>query len=146
MELKDLKPAPGAKTARKRVGRGKGSGLGKTSGKGHKGLKARSGGGIRPGYEGGQMPIQRRLPKRGFKNPFRKEYAVVNVKDLNAFPANSVVDLSALMLAGLVRDAKDGVKLLADGEVDRALTVKVAKASQAAAKKVLAAGGTLEVM
>lgn len=92
------------------------------------------------------MPIQRRLPKRGFKNPFRKEYAVVNVKDLNAFPANSVVDLQSLLLAGLVRDAKDGVKLLADGEIDRALTVKVAKASQAAAKKVQAAGGTLEVL
>jgi large subunit ribosomal protein L15 len=145
MKLSDLRPAKGARSAKKRVGRGKGSGLGKTSGKGHKGLRARSGGGTPPGYEGGQMPLQRRLPKRGFTNIFRKEYAIVNVKDLNRFPAGSVVDTDALRAAGLVRKIMDGVKLLAVGEVDRPLTVKVDRASRAASDKVTAAGGTLEV-
>jgi len=145
MKLSDLRPAKGARSAKKRVGRGKGSGLGKTSGKGHKGLRARSGGGTPPGYEGGQMPLQRRLPKRGFTNIFRKEYAIVNVKDLNRFPAGSVVDADALRGAGLVRKMMDGVKLLAAGEVDRPLTVKVDRASRAAGDKVTAAGGTLEV-
>lgn len=145
MKLSDLRPAKGARSAKKRVGRGQGSGLGKTSGKGHKGLRARSGGGTPPGYEGGQMPLQRRLPKRGFTNIFRKEYAIVNVKDLNRFPAGSVVDTEALRAAGLVRKTMDGVKLLAVGEVDRPLTVKVDRASRAAIDKVTAAGGTLEV-
>lgn len=145
MKLTDLRPAAGARSARKRVGRGTGSGLGKTAGKGHKGLKARSGGGLRRGYEGGQMPLQRRLPKRGFTNPFRAEFAVVNVKDLNRFEAGSVVDLAALVSAGLVKNVRDGVKLLANGEVTRPLTVKVDRASRAAAEKVAAAGGTLEV-
>ncbi|MBF8258102.1 MAG: LSU ribosomal protein L15P [Actinobacteria bacterium] len=145
MKLSDLRPAKGARSAKKRVGRGQGSGLGKTSGKGHKGLRARSGGGTPPGYEGGQMPLQRRLPKRGFTNIFRKEYAIVNVKDLNRFPAGSVVDTEALRAAGLVRKIMDGVKLLAVGEVDRPLTVKVDRASRAASDKVTAAGGTLEV-
>jgi len=144
MKLSDLRPAKGATSARKRVGRGKGSGLGKTSGKGHKGLRARSGGGTPPGYEGGQMPLQRRIPKRGFTNVFRKEYAIVHVKDLNRFEPGSVVDLAALMAAGLVRKAMDGVKLLADGEVDRPLSVKVDKASRAAVEKITAAGGTFE--
>jgi large subunit ribosomal protein L15 len=119
--------------------------LGKTSGKGHKGLRARSGGSTPPGYEGGQMPMQRRIPKRGFTNIFRKEYVIVHVKDLNRFEPGSVVDLAALMAAGLVKKAMDGVKLLADGDVDRPLSVKVDKASRAAAEKVTAAGGTLEV-
>lgn len=145
MKLSDLRPAKGARSAKKRVGRGQGSGLGKTSGKGHKGLRARSGGGTPPGYEGGQMPLQRRLPKRGFTNIFRKEYAIVNVKDLNRFAAGSVVDTEALRAAGLVRKIMDGVKLLAVGEVDRPLTVKVDRASRAASDKVTAAGGTLEV-
>ncbi len=144
MKLSDLKPSRGATSARKRVGRGKGSGLGKTAGKGNKGLRARSGGGTPPGYEGGQMPLQRRVPKRGFTNVFRKEYAIVHVKDLNHFEAGSVVDLAALMAAGLIRKPADGVKLLADGEVDRPLSVKVDRASRAAIDKVTAAGGTLE--
>ncbi|MBI5575627.1 MAG: 50S ribosomal protein L15 [Deltaproteobacteria bacterium] len=145
MKLSDLRPAKGARSAKKRVGRGQGSGLGKTSGRGHKGLRARSGGGTPPGYEGGQMPLQRRLPKRGFTNLFRKEYTIVHVKDLNRFEAGSVVDLASLMAAGLVKKALDGVKLLADGELDRPLTVKVDRASRAAREKIAAAGGTLEV-
>ena len=145
MKLSELRPAEGAKTRRKRIGRGQGSGSGKTSGKGHKGLKARSGGGIRPGYEGGQMPMQRRLPKRGFNNIFRKEWSVVNVKDLNRFPADSVVDAEALCSAGLVKRSTAGIKLLGDGNIDRKLTVKVDHASKAAIEKVQAAGGTVEV-
>ena len=145
MKLSELRPAKGAKTQRKRVGRGQGSGLGQTSGKGHKGLKARSGGGIRPGYEGGQMPMQRRLPKRGFTNIFRKVWSVVNVKDLNRFPPDSVVDADALRGEGLVKGETAGIKLLGGGEVDRKLTVKVDRASKAAVEKVQAAGGTVEV-
>jgi large subunit ribosomal protein L15 len=118
--------------------------LGKTSGKGHKGLKARSGGGWRPGYEGGQMPMQRRLPKRGFNNIFRKEWAVINVKDLNRFPEGSVVDAEAIYDAGLVKRSSAGIKLLGDGDVDRKLTVKVDRASKVAVEKVQAAGGTVE--
>lgn len=145
MKLNDLKPAKGAKSRPKRVGRGKGSGLGRTAGRGDKGLRARSGGGTPPGYEGGQMPLQRRLPKRGFHNPFRKEYSIVNVRDLNRFDAGSVVDVDALRAAGIVKNVRDGVKLLGDGEVNRAVTVKVDKASKEAVRKVTAAGGTLEV-
>ena len=146
MKLTDLRPAKGAKSARKRVGRGEGSGLGKTSGKGNKGLKARSGGGTKPGYEGGQMPLQRRLPKRGFVNVFREETAVVNVKELNRFEAGSVVDAEALRREGLVKGAcPGGVKLLRNGEVTRKLTVKVDRASKSAVGKVVAAGGTVEV-
>jgi large subunit ribosomal protein L15 len=145
MKLSELRPAEGAKSDRKRIGRGKGSGLGKTAGKGHKGLRARSGGGTKPGYEGGQMPLQRRLPKRGFVNVFRKEWAVVNVKELNRFPAGSVVDVAAFRREGLVKGSADGVKLLGDGEVTRKLTVRVDKASRSAVEKVVAAGGTVEV-
>jgi len=145
MKLSELRPAEGAKTQRKRIGRGKGSGWGKTAGKGHKGLKARSGGGTKPGYEGGQMPMQRRLPKRGFTNIFRKEWSVINVKDLNRFPADSVVDADALRGQGLLKRTATGIKLLGDGEVDRKLTVKVDRASKAAVDKVQAAGGTVEV-
>ena len=146
MKLTDLRPARGAKRARKRVGRGEGSGLGKTSGKGHKGLKARSGGGTKPGYEGGQMPLQRRLPKRGFVNVFREETAVVNVKELNRFEAGAVVDADALRRTGLVKGScPGGVKLLGNGEVTRKLTVKVDRASKSAVGKVVAAGGTVEV-
>jgi large subunit ribosomal protein L15 len=145
MKLDELRPAKGAVSSGKRVGRGQGSGLGQTSGRGHKGLKARSGGGTPPGYEGGQMPLQRRLPKRGFTNPFGKTYAIVHVKDLNRFDAGTVVDPDALEAAGIVRNRRDGVKLLADGEVDRPLTVKVDRISRAAAKKVTEAGGTVEV-
>jgi large subunit ribosomal protein L15 len=145
MKLSELRFAEGAKTSKKRVGRGKGSGLGKTSGKGHKGLKARSGGGLRPGYEGGQMPMQRRLPKRGFTNIFRKEWSVVNVKDLDRFPEGSVVDAEAFYAAGLVKRSSAGIKLLGEGNIDRKLTVKVNRASKAAIEKVQAAGGTVEV-
>lgn len=145
MKLSDLRPAKGAKSASKRVGRGKGSGLGKTAGRGEKGLRARSGGGTPPGYEGGQMPMQRRIPKRGFHNVFRKEYAIVNVRDLNRFDAGTIVDGNALRAAGIVKNVKDGVKLLGNGEVSRAVTVKVDKASKEAARKVAQAGGTLEV-
>ncbi len=145
MKLSELSPAKGARSARKRVGRGKGSGLGRTSGRGEKGLRARSGGGTKPGYEGGQMPLQRRIPKRGFVNTFRKEYAIVHVKDLNRFEAGSVVDRDALAAAGLVKNVRDGVKLLADGELTHPVTIKVDKASQAASRKVAAAGGTVEV-
>lgn len=146
MKLTDLRPAKGAKSERKRVGRGEGSGQGKTSGKGHKGLKARSGGGTKPGYEGGQMPLQRRLPKRGFVNVFREETAVVNVKELNRFEAGSVVDAEALRREGLVKGTcPGGVKLLGNGEVTRKLTVKVDRASKSAVEKVVAAGGTVEV-
>jgi len=146
MKLTDLRPAKGAKSARKRVGRGEGSGLGKTSGKGNKGLKARSGGGTKPGYEGGQMPLQRRLPKRGFVNVFREEMAIVNVKELNRFEAGAVVDAGALRRAGLVKGGcQGGIKLLGNGEVTRKLTVKVDRASRAAVEKVAAAGGTVEV-
>jgi len=145
MKLNELRPAPGARRKPKRVGRGKGSGLGKTCGRGSKGLRARSGGGTPPGYEGGQMPLQRRIPKRGFRNIFRKEFAIVQVKDLNRFEAGTIVDIPSLRNAGLVNNVKDGVKLLANGEVDRPLTVKVNRASQAAARKIEAAGGTLEV-
>ncbi len=145
MKLTELRPAKGAKTASKRVGRGKGSGLGKTAGRGDKGMRSRSGRGMRPGYEGGQMPLQRRLPKRGFHNVFRKEYSILNVRDLNRFDAGSLVDIDALLAAGIVKNVRDGVKLLGDGEVTRAVTVKVDKASKEAARKVIAAGGTLEV-
>jgi large subunit ribosomal protein L15 len=146
MKLTDLRPAKGAKSARKRVGRGEGSGLGKTSGRGNKGLKARSGGGTKPGYEGGQMPLQRRLPKRGFVNVFREETAVVNVKELNRFEAGSVVDADAFRREGLVKGScPGGVKLLGNGEVTRKLTVKVDRASKSAVEKVVAAGGTVEV-
>ncbi len=145
MKLTDLRPAKGAKSARKRVGRGEGSGLGKTSGKGNKGLRARSGGGSKPGYEGGQMPLQRRLPKRGFVNVFREEIAVVNVKELNRFAPGSVVDADALRREGLLKGSCAGVKLLGDGEVTRKLTVKVDRASKTAIEKIKAAGGAVEV-
>lgn len=145
MRLNELRPAPGARRKTKRVGRGEGSGLGKTCGRGSKGLRARSGGGTPPGYEGGQMPLQRRIPKRGFRNLFRKEFAIVQVKDLNRFEAGTIVDIPSLRKAGLVNDVKDGVKLLANGEVNRPLTVKVDRASRTAARKIEAAGGTVEV-
>lgn len=146
MDLSNLKPAPGSVKNRKRIGRGPGSGTGKTSGKGHKGQKARSGGSVKPGFEGGQMPLQRRLPKRGFTSLNKKVYALVNLRDLDAFEAGSVVDMDALGKAGLIGSAKDGVKILADGELSKALTVHAHKFSKAAAEKITAAGGTAEVL
>lgn len=146
MKLYDLHPAEGSRTAPKRVGRGAGSGLGKTSGRGHKGQKARSGGLPRPGFEGGQMPLIRRLPKRGFYNPWSKEYCIVNVEDLAKFEAGSVVDFAALKEAGLVNKEFDGLKVLGNGELNVALTVKAAKFTKAAIEKIEAAGGKAEVI
>jgi len=144
MDLSNLKPAAGSTRTRKRIGRGPGSGTGKTSGKGHKGQNARSGGGVKPGFEGGQMPLHRRLPKRGFVSLNRKEYTLVNLRDLETFEAGSVVDLEALGKAGLMTKVKDGVKILADGELTKALTVKAHKFSKSAVAKIEAAGGKVE--
>ncbi|MEJ5375613.1 MAG: 50S ribosomal protein L15 [bacterium] len=146
MRLDDLRPAPGSRKRRKRVGRGEGSGHGKTSCRGSKGQKARSGGQVPPGFEGGQMPLQRRLPKRGFKSPFKKHYAIVHVGDLDRFEPGSILDPQALMGSGLVKKLEDGVKLLSDGEVTRALTVRVHKVSDKARAKIEAAGGKVEVI
>ena len=146
MKLHELHPAEGSTTAAKRLGRGVGSGLGKTSGKGHKGAKARSGGGKRPGFEGGQMPLQRRVPKRGFKNIFATKYASVNVEVLARFEDGAVVDAKALQDAGIVKKTYDGVKFLGRGEVTKKLTVKAAAFSASAKEKIEAVGGTAEVI
>lgn len=144
MDLSNLKPAIGSTKTRKRIGRGHGSGLGKTAGKGHKGQKARSGGSVKPGFEGGQMPMHRRLPKRGFTPLTKKVYALVNLRDLELFEAGSVVDVAALMQAGLVKQIVDGVKILGDGELTKALTVQAHKFSKSAAEKIASAGGKAE--
>ena len=145
MKLHDLNPAVGATTAPKRLGRGTGSGLGKTSGKGHKGAKARSGGGKRPGFEGGQMPLTMRLPKRGFTNKWRVEYATVNVERLNIFEDGAVVTPVELVESGILKNVQDGVKILGNGEITRKLTVKATKFTQTAKEKIEAAGGKVEV-
>ena len=145
MKLNELSPAPGARKSRKRVGRGVGSGHGKTAGRGTKGLKSRSGAGVRPGYEGGQMPIHRRLPKGGFTNLFKKNFAAVNVRDLAKFESGSVVDEAALVRLGLVKGKRDGVKLLGHGEIGVPLTVKVDRVSKSAREKIESAGGKIEV-
>src|SRR5262245_16559015 len=144
MDLSSLRPAAGANRERKRLGRGPGSGLGKTSGKGHKGKGSRSGGNTPPGYEGGQMPLARRLPKRGFRNPFREEYQILNLSTLERFDSGSVVDANALRNAGLVRGVKK-IKILADGELTKTLTVKAHAFSQKAREKISALGGSAEV-
>lgn len=146
MRLHDVSPAPGARKERKRLGRGIGSGLGKTSGKGTKGQNSRAGGGVKPGFEGGQMPLQRRLPKRGFTNKFRTTYALVNVEDLNRFDAGTEVTPELLLQTRLVRQPKDGIKILGNGELTVALTVRAHKFSQSAAEKIAAAGGKAEVI
>lgn len=147
MKLHELSPAAGATRDVKRIGRGHGSGNGKTAGKGHKGQKARSGGSIRPGFEGGQMPLQRRIPKRGFNNIFAKQYAIVNLSNLEAkFEAGSVVDTDAIVAAGLVKNPKDGIKVLGNGDVTKSLTVKAAAFSKSAIEKIEKAGGKTEVM
>ena len=145
MKLHDLKPAVGATTAPKRLGRGTGSGLGKTSGKGHKGAKARSGGGKRPGFEGGQMPLTMRLPKRGFTNKWRVEYATVNVERLNIFEDGATVTPVELIQAGILKNVQDGVKILGNGEITKKLTVQANKFSETAKQKIEAAGVKVEV-
>ena len=145
MKLHELAPAPGANTESYRRGRGHGSGNGKTAGKGHKGQKARSGGSIRPGFEGGQMPLQRQIPKRCFKNIFAKEYAIVNVGDLEIFENGTVVNGEALVAAGLLKKTLDGVKVLGNGELTKQLTVEVAAFSESAKQKIEEVGGKAEV-
>ena len=145
MKLHELSPAEGSAKSAWRKGRGPGSGNGKTAGKGHKGQNARSGGGVRPGFEGGQIPLYRKLPKRGFTNHFAKKYAIVNVSDLNRFENGAVVDAEALLAAKIIRDVLDGVKILGNGEITKKVTVKAAVFSATAKEKIEAAGGTTEV-
>jgi large subunit ribosomal protein L15 len=147
MKLHTIHPNEGATFTRKRVGRGPGSGLGKTSGKGHKGQNARSGGGVRPGFEGGQLPLFRRLPKRGFSNAmFKVRYAVINLSDLNKFEDGSVVTPELLKEMGLVKNQLDGIKVLGNGTLEKSLTVQVEKFSKSAIEKIEAAGGKAEVI
>lgn len=147
MKLHELQPAAGSVKDVKRIGRGHGSGQGKTAGKGHKGQKARSGGSIRPGFEGGQMPLQRRMPKRGFNNIFALEFATINVSELEKrFESGAVVDANALIESGALKSAKDGVKILGNGELTKSLTVKAVKFTAAAKEKIEKAGGTAEVI
>lgn len=145
MKLHELSPAEGSVKDVKRIGRGHGSGNGKTAGKGHKGQKARSGRGMQLGFEGGQMPLQRRVPKRGFNNIFATKYAIINVSDLNAFDNNAVVDTEALKAKGLVNKVESGIKILGNGELTKAVTVKAAAFSESAKAKIEAAGGKAEV-
>ena len=146
MKLHELSPAPGSAKPAWRKGRGHGSGNGKTAGKGHKGQNARSGGGVRPGFEGGQLPLYRKLPKRGFNNVFSKEYAIVNVEDLNKFEDGATVDMAALLECGMIRKELDGLKVLGNGEITKKLTVKAAIFSASAKDKIEAAGGKAEVI
>ena len=146
MKLNELSPAPGSKTEGKRKGRGAGTGNGKTAGRGHKGQNARSGGGVRPGFEGGQMPIYRRLPKRGFKNIFANKYTEINVSDLNRFEDGTVVDAALLKETGVISKILDGVVVLGRGEIEKKITVKAARVTKGAAQKIEAAGGKVEVI
>ena len=146
MKLYDLHPAEGSRTAPKRVGRGAGCGLGKTSGRGHKGQKARSGGGVRPGFEGGQMPLARRIPKRGFNNIFAKPYEIINLNALNAFEDGETVTAEALIAKGILHECKYGYKVLGNGSVTKKVTVKASAFSESAKNAIEAAGGKAEVM
>lgn len=146
MKLHELKPAEGARKSPKRVGRGTGSGLGRNAGKGEKGQNARSGGGVRPGFEGGQMPLYRRLPKRGFTNIFAKDITSINVDRLNIFEDGTEVTIDLLLERGVISKVNDGVKILGNGELNKKLVVKVNKFSKAAAEKITAAGGRAEVV
>ncbi len=146
MNLHELSPAPGSVKDVKRKGRGAGSGNGKTAGKGHKGQKARSGGGVRPGFEGGQMPLHRRIPKRGFNNIFAKEYVAINVDTLNRFEDGAVVDAAAIKEMGIVKNTRDGIKILGKGELTKKLTVKATAFSESAKEKIEAVGGNAEVI
>lgn len=145
MKLHELTPAPGSTKDVFRKGRGHGSGNGKTAGKGHKGQKARSGGGVRPGFEGGQMPLQRRIPKRGFNNIFATKYTAINVEMLNKFEDGATVDTEAILKAGIVKNAQDGIKILGRGELTKKLNVSVAAYSASAKQKIEEAGGKAEV-
>ncbi len=146
MNLSELKPAKGARTKPKRKGQGIGTGNGKTAGRGHKGQNSRSGGGVRRGFEGGQMPIFRRMPKKGFNNVFRKEYATINVDDLNRFDEGTVVTPELLIESRLVKKIQDGIKVLGDGELKKSLTVRANAFSKSATEKITAAGGKAEVI
>ncbi len=143
INLSNLSPSPGSRKPKKRLGRGHGTGHGKTSGRGHKGYKARSGSGVKPGFEGGQMPIQRRLPKRGFNNVFRNEYAIVNVRDLQKMRSGSRVNRESLLKHGLISAADTQVKILGDGELTKKFTVEVDKVSKSAQQKIESAGGSV---
>lgn len=145
MKLHELRPAAGSTKAPKRLGRGTGSGTGRNAGKGEKGQNSRSGGGVRPGFEGGQMPLYRRLPKRGFTNPFTKHFVAINVDRLNIFEDGTEVTPELLLAHGVISKVKDGVKLLGNGTIERKLTVKGCKFSKQAADKIVAAGGKVEV-
>jgi large subunit ribosomal protein L15 len=145
MKLEDIKPAAGSRKKDKRVGRGIGSGHGKTSCKGHKGQKARSGGSVGPAFEGGQMPLQRRLPKRGFKNIFKVEYAIINLRDINRIEGLDIITFDVLRDKGIIKNLKDGLKVLGDGDLQRPVTVKAAAFSASALTKIAAAGGKAEV-
>ena len=146
MKFHELAPADGSKKNKKRVGRGNGSGSGKTAGRGNKGQNSRSGGGVRPGFEGGQMPIHRRLPKRGFTNIFKKQVAIINIRDLEKFESGSVVDETLLIQKGLIKGKRDAVKLLGKGDISYPLVIKVNSVSNGAREKIEAAGGTVEVL
>ncbi len=146
MNLSELRPAAGSRKDRKRIGRGAGSGLGKTSGKGHKGQNARSGGGVKAGFEGGQMPLQRRLPKRGFTPLTKKVYSLVNLRQLENFESGSTVDAEALIAAGMIKAVADEIKILGDGELTKSLTVQAHKFTKSAQEKIVAAGGKAEVI
>jgi large subunit ribosomal protein L15 len=146
MNLGSLKPPDGSRKKRKRVGRGDGSGHGGTSCKGHKGQNARSGGGVRPGFEGGQMPLSRRLPKRGFRNPFRKEIVTINIEQLNKFSKGSVIDKEVLVRAGLVKGKADGIKVLGKGNIEYPISLKIDMISRGAREKIEAAGGSITVV
>ncbi len=145
MRLHDLAPEKGSRSSRKRVGRGVGSGHGKTAGRGTKGMKSRSGGNVRPGYEGGQMPLQRRLPKRGFTNIFKKEFCIVNLKDLERFESGATVDADALVSAGIVKNTRKPVKLLGQGDIQVPLQIRLNAVSESARSKIEGVGGKVEV-
>jgi len=146
MKLNELSPPKGSRKPPKRLGRGVGSGTGKTAGRGTKGQNSRSGGGVRPGFEGGQMPIHRRLPKRGFTNIFKKDFTVINIRDLSRFESGSTVDEIALVREGLLKGKRDGIKLLGQGEIKYPLKIRINKISKAAREKITAAGGEIEVL
>ncbi len=146
MKIHELSPAAGSTKDVKRIGRGHGSGWGKTAGKGHKGQNSRSGGGVRPGFEGGQMPLQRRIPKRGFNNIFATKYTIINVQDLEVFTEGTVVDTELLIASGIIKKEYDGVKVLGNGDITKNLTVKAAAFSGSAKEKIEKAGGKAEVM